>query len=338
MLRHVGFCPAWFAFVKQAAGFVAHEIGRAYFHIGLGDGELDALIGADGAIEDDAFRCVTGRAFYEPVAIANTFGRNQRAFGIEPVEDVTKALPLLPDQTVGGQFQPVEEDLVRLVIYHVAYGADFHAVADGPVKIDEEDGQPLGLLCHLLARGRAGEQDHEVGMLDAADPDLLARDDIAIAPPHRARLEFGGVGAGGRLGHGHRLQADVPACDGRKIALLLLCRAMPQQGVHIVHLPVAGARIATCPIDFLHDDGGFGQPQPRPSVFLGDKGGHPAFARQRFDKFLGIFACFVHLAEIAVAELPHQGAHGRAEFGKVVTRSWDHHGQGFRGKQGDVNE
>ena len=51
----------------------------------------------------------------------------------------------------------------------------------GAAQIDEEDRQPVGLLLHLGERRRAREQQHQIGMLHARDPHLLAVDDVAVA-------------------------------------------------------------------------------------------------------------------------------------------------------------
>lgn len=63
---------------------------------------------------------------------------------------------------------------------------------------------------------------------------------------------------------------------------------MPQQGVHIVHLTMAGAGVSAGSIDLFHDHRRFHEPQPRAAVGFRDQRRHPAGARQRLDKRLGI--------------------------------------------------
>ena len=98
----------------------------------------------------------------------------------------------------------------------------------GVAQVDDEDRHALGLLLHLGERRRAREQDHQVGVLDARDPDLLAVDDVAVALLHGGGLDLRRVGAGGRLGHapstagaarraaiaGQVLAASAPRCRG----------------------------------------------------------------------------------------------------------------------------
>ena len=248
----------------------------------------------------------------EPVAVADAFGGDQRALGIEAVEDVLESLPFLADQVLGRNFEIVEEKLVGLVIDHVDDRLHRHAVPDRLAQIDEEYRHSLGPLLHLVERRRPGEQDHEVRMQHARDPHLLPVDDVAVALPDGGRLDLGGVGARGRFGDAHRLQPQLARRDLRQIRALLRFRAVPQQRAHVVHLAVARARIAAGAVDLLHDDRGFGQPEPRAAVLLRDERCEPAGLRQRHDEGVGIAALFVDLAEIRRRKLRAEVANGVA--------------------------
>ncbi len=127
------------------------------------------------------------------------------------------------------------------MIDHVADRLDVDALA---FRFDDENGHAFGFLRNLVERGGAGEQDHQLGMLQARGPDLLAVDDVAVAFLDRDGLDLGGVGAGAGLGDAHGLQAQLAGRDFRKVSLFLFCRAMPEQGVHVVHLAVAAAGVA----------------------------------------------------------------------------------------------
>jgi hypothetical protein len=74
--------------VEQRAGLEAHQVGRLDLDEGLGDRELHALVLADRPVEDDALAGVAAGAFDEPVAVADALGGDQRALGVEAVEDV----------------------------------------------------------------------------------------------------------------------------------------------------------------------------------------------------------------------------------------------------------
>ena len=113
-------------------------------------------------------------------------------------------------------------------------------------------------------------------MLDARDPDLLAVDDVAVALLHRCRLDLGGVGASGGFGHAHGLQSQFARRDLRQVLLLLRFGAVAQQRAHVVHLAVAGTRVAACTIDLFHDHGSLGESEARAAVRLRDQRGHPA--------------------------------------------------------------
>ena len=65
---------------------------------------------------------------------------------------------------------------------------------------------------------------------------------------------------------------------------------MTQQRAHVVHLAVAGAGVAAGAIDFLHDDGGFGEAESAAAVFFGDQRGEPAGFGQGVDELFGIAA------------------------------------------------
>ena len=91
-------------------------------------------------------------------------------------------------------------------------------------------------------------------MQRARGPHLLAVDDVAVvALLVGARLELGGVGAGGRLGDAERLQPQLAGRDARQVLLLLLGVAVPQHRAHDVHLRVAGAGVAAELVDLLQD-------------------------------------------------------------------------------------
>src|SRR3546814_16766673 len=91
---------------------------------------------------------------------------------------------------------------------------------DRLAQVDDEDLEPLALLLHLVLRRGAREQQHEVAVLGAAGPHLLAAPDIvvALAPGHGHKTP--GVGAAGRLGHAERLQAPGALGDGGQVAPL----------------------------------------------------------------------------------------------------------------------
>jgi hypothetical protein len=60
--------------------------------------ELDSLVGADRAAEHLAGAGVGAGPVGEPVAVADGFGGEQDAFGVQPVEDVAEALALAADE------------------------------------------------------------------------------------------------------------------------------------------------------------------------------------------------------------------------------------------------
>ncbi|MNU32866.1 hypothetical protein D3C71_214190 [compost metagenome] len=299
--------------VEQTAGLVAHQAGRFHVDMGARDGELHALVLADRAAEHHAFLGVGRHLVHEPIAVADAFGGDQGAFGVQAVEDVLEALALFADQVFLGDFQIVEEEFVGLVVDHVGNGADRHAVLDGVVQVDQEDRHAFRLARDLVQRGGAGQQDHQVRVLHPRNPDLLAVDDVTVAALDRGGLDLGGVGAGGGFGHAHGLQAQFAGGDARQVLALLGFGAVAQQRAHVVHLAVAGAGIAAAAVDLFHDDRGFGQAQARAAIFLGNQRRQPARFRQGSDEVFGIAAFFVDLAEVFGGKLGAKVAHGFAD-------------------------
>src|SRR3546814_6078481 len=73
------------------------------------------------------------------MAVAYAFGGDQCALGIQAVEDVFEAFAFFADKVLGGNFQVVEEQLVRFMIDHVGNGDDFHAFSYGLMQVDRSE-------------------------------------------------------------------------------------------------------------------------------------------------------------------------------------------------------
>ncbi|MNE13103.1 hypothetical protein D3C80_1059300 [compost metagenome] len=275
----------------------------------FGDGELHALVLADGAAEHHAVAGIVAGLLDEPAAIADALGGDQGPLGIQAVEDVLEALAFFADQAVGGNFQIVEEQLVGLMVDHVGDRSHGQAVADGFTQVDQENRHAFGFFLHLVQRRGSGQQDHQVRMLDARDPHLLAVDHVLVALAHGTGLDLGGVGAGGGLGHAHRLQAQFTAGQFRQVVAFLRLAAVTQQGEHVVHLAVHGAGVTAAAVHFLQDHRRLGQAQAGTAVLHGNHRRQPASLGQGLDKRLGKTFLLVDLAPIRGIELGTQGAH-----------------------------
>ena len=212
-LGHIRFGAAGLAGIEQARGFVAHQVGGAHVGVGAGNRKLHALILTDRAIEHHALPRIAPSLVGKPVSIANALGGDQDALRVHAVQNVAEALPFFADQVLGGNFEVIEEHFVGLVIHHVADGAHREAAPSALAQIDQEHGQSLGLPLHFGQWRGARQQQHQIGMLHARDPDFLAVDDVAVALALGGGFDFGGVGAGGRLGDGEGLQAQFAGCD-----------------------------------------------------------------------------------------------------------------------------
>ena len=172
----------------------------------------------------------------------------------------------------------------------------------------------------LVARRGAREQQHQIGVLGARGPDLLAVDHVVSSPSRRAVVRSdGGVGAARRLGDAEGLQAQFAGGDLRQIAFLLRVAAVPQDRAHDVHLRVAGGAVAAG-----RRGSPPGSPRPLPraepaaAVFLRDQRREIAGLGQRCDELGRIGALAVELAPVFAGKLGAQRAHAGPNIGKFV--------------------
>ena len=212
--------------------------------------------------------------------------------------------------------QIVHEDFGGGVIYHGANWPDREAL--GGAHVHQKNGQPAGAGRRLLARRGAREQQHQVGMLGARGPDLLAVDDIGVAVADRGGAQVERVGARGRLGHSERLQAQLAFGDRRQPALLLCGAAVTKQRPHGVHLRMAGGAVAARRMDLLHDRGSGRERQPAAAVLFRDQRGEEARVCQHFDEFRRIAALPIERAPIFAGKGHAQAAHRFADRRIVV--------------------
>ena len=175
--------------------------------------------------------------------------------------------------------------------------------------------RPSERFLHLVGRRGAGEQQHQVGLQHAAGPDLLAVDDVAVvALLVGARLELGGVGAGGRLGDAEGLQAQRARGDARQILLLLGGIAVPEHRAHGVHLGVAGRRVAARLVHGLEDRAARRQRQAGAAVLLGDQRAEIAGLGQRLDELGRVGAVVIELHPVGIGKLIADVPHALADL------------------------
>ena len=268
----------------------------------LGNRKLHALIAADRALEHNALVRIPRGALDEPVTVADTLGGDQCALGIQAVENVLETLALRADEVLGRHLELVEEQLVRLVIDHVGDGAKGQSVPKAWRRSTMKSDRPSDLRLTSRQRRRAREQQHQVRVPDAGDPDLLAVDDVPIALAHGRGLEPGRVRAARRLGDRHRLQPQLAGGNRGQIRPLLRLGAVAHQHIHHVHLAVTGTGVAAAAIDLFHDDRGFGEAQARAAVLRWDQRREPPSFREGIDELGGVGALGVDFAKIFIGK------------------------------------
>src|SRR3546814_10636176 len=116
----------------------------------------------------------------------------------------------------------------------------------------------------------AAEEDHQVRMFGAADPDFLAVDDIIVADLTRKGADARRVGARGRFGDAEGLKAEFSARDRGQIGLLLRLRPVLEQGAHRIHLCMARTAVAARTVNFLEHRGRSAETEARPAILFGD--------------------------------------------------------------------
>ena len=133
-----------------------------------------------GAPEHHALLRVFRRALQGDEAEPHRLRRDQDPFGVQPVQDVFEAAPLLADAVLERHFQPVEEELVRIdrLAAHLLDLAHLDARA---IEIRVEQAEPVGAAAHLVDRRGAREDQHLLRHLRRRDPHFLSGDDVAVA-------------------------------------------------------------------------------------------------------------------------------------------------------------
>ena len=181
-LGHVGLLAGGQPLVEFLRRVGDHQGGRFNRRIGPGNRKLHSLVAADRAAEYFPLAGVSGGPVDEPAPVADAFPANQRAFGVHPVQDVAKALPLRADQVLRRHPHVIHENLGGGVVHH---GADRrNAQARRLAHVDHQDRQAFRSALDLVARGGPGQQDHQVGVFRPRRPDLLPVHDIlAVLQP-----------------------------------------------------------------------------------------------------------------------------------------------------------
>ncbi len=154
----------------QAGRFPSHEVRGDEARVDVGEGELDPLVAPDRAAEDDACLRVFHGPVDEPPGVPDALGGDQDPLRVEDVDEGLEAPALLADQVRGGDLDVAQEELVRLTVEHRPDAG----VLD-PLRlpeVHEEEAQPLRPLRALGHGGRAGDEHHEVALLDPGDEDL----------------------------------------------------------------------------------------------------------------------------------------------------------------------
>src|SRR4029079_18952908 len=98
-----------------------------------------AWMSDDRPVEHHALVGVGRRLRDEPPRVADALRGNERALGVEPVEDVAEPLPFFADEIFRRDLEIAEERFARLVVHHVPYGPQLETVAERLFDIDQKE-------------------------------------------------------------------------------------------------------------------------------------------------------------------------------------------------------
>ena len=164
----------------EVGRFAHHQLSRAHADIGSRDRKLDALVLPDRPAEDHALARIGRRFVDKPFGVADAFGSDQNALGVHAGKNVAKALAFCADEILGRHPHVLEKHLGGRVIHHGADGPDGEPVALGLAHVEEKHRQSRGARFRFRPRRGPRQQQHEIGMLGARRPNLLAVDDVII--------------------------------------------------------------------------------------------------------------------------------------------------------------
>src|SRR4051794_8242222 len=110
-------------------------------------------------------------------------------------------------------FHVIEKDFGGGVVHHGANWADRQPMILGVAQIDQQNRESFTALLYLFNWSSACDQQHQVRMLGARNPDFLTFDYIGVANAASKGLHLRGIGARGRLAHAESLKSKLPACQ-----------------------------------------------------------------------------------------------------------------------------
>jgi hypothetical protein len=194
--------------------------------------------------------------FREPFRVADAFGADENTFGIHAGEDVAKALAFLADQRVCRDPHVIEKHFGRRMVHHSADRPDGQAVILHLAHVEQKHRVSVGAFFDLVARRRARQQQHQIGIFGPRRPDFLAIDDIIIALKPGGGFQRGGIRAAGRLCHAEGLQAQRTAGDLRQVQGFLGRTAVQQHRAHDVYLRMTGSTVAAGALNLLQNRSG----------------------------------------------------------------------------------
>jgi hypothetical protein len=146
-------------------------------------------------------------------------------------------------------------------------------------------------------------------VLNPGDEDLAAGDNVVVTVTERNGCNPGRVCSGSWLRDRECLQTECPVRHERKIALLLILRAVTQKCSHDIHLRVRRSGVTPILIDLLQDRRRFLDTEAESAVLPGNECREPACLGKRLDELLGVLTFPVKIPPICIRKLHAEGPH-----------------------------
>ena len=181
-LGHVGLGAAGLRRPRKAQRLVHHQLGRAHVRVGTWRSGTGCPGSGRSGGRRPALAWRSRRPVDEPLGVADAFGRDQDALGVHAGRGCSGS-PCPPRRR---GCRPAPHICRRRPRWWRGSSSCGSAGSSGPCSAPSrmstmKTESPSVVFVDLVARGGAGEQQHQVGVLGAAGPDLLAVDDVAVA-------------------------------------------------------------------------------------------------------------------------------------------------------------
>ena len=238
------------------------------------------------------------------------------------MEQVVEAPPRLANHVPHRDLYVAQEQLIRLAVEHRADPRPLDPLR--LAKVDKEQGEPLRRFRPHRGGRRAGDEDHQVALLDPGDEHLPPPDSVDISRPVRRRRDPREVAPRVRFREGEALHPQLAAGEGGQVCPSERLRGEAGEEEGEVVLPVEGLGVPPTGVDLLEDEARVREGASRAAVRLGEREGPEPLVLESGDERLGVRLSRVEVPPVLGSEGVHQPPDGRYEDALRVTSRGRH--------------